>query len=62
MSRTTRKIPGTQETRRMMRSATQAFCVRYGTHMCITLLPEESHILIMIRLSRIRRNDPVMKK
>ena len=57
---TTRKHPGTQETSRMMIFATQAYRIRYGTPICATLFLDESHILVMITLSRTRRNDPAM--
>ena len=56
---TSRKLPGTQETRRLMRFATQAYRIRYGNAIFVTFSPDESHNLLMIRLSRTRRNDPV---
>ena len=54
-----RKLPGTQETRRLMRFQTQAFRIKHGTPLLITFSPDESHNLLMIRLSRTRRRDPV---
>ena len=56
---TCRKLPGTQETRRLMRFITQAYRIRYGTAIFVTFSPDESHNLLMVRLSRTRRNDPV---
>lgn len=56
-----RKLPGTQEARRAIRFQTQAFRIRYGTPLFITFSPDESLNLLMIRLSRKRRNDPIFK-
>ena len=61
IAHTSRKLPGTQETRRLMRFITQAYRIRYGIAIFVILSPDESHILLMIRLSRTRRNDPVWK-
>ena len=38
-----------------------AYRIRYDTHIFITLSSDEGHNLLMIQLSRTRRNDPVMK-
>ena len=54
-----RTLPGTQETIRIMRCQTQALRIKYGTPLFITFSPEESHNLLMIRLSRKRRSDPI---
>ena len=59
IAHTCRKLPGTQETRRLMRFMTQAYRIRYGTAIFITFSPDESHNLLMVRLSRTRRSDPV---
>ena len=56
---TSRIIPGTQETRRQMRFDTNAFRVRYGVPIFVTFSPDESHSLLMLRLSRTRRNDSI---
>ena len=56
---TVRKLPGTQETRRLMRFITQAYRIRYGTAIFVTFSPDETHNLLMVRLSRTRRHDPV---
>ena len=56
---TSRRLPGTQETRRLMRFDTHANRVRYGVPIFVTFSPDEAHNLLMIRLSRTRRNDPV---
>lgn len=44
-----------------MRFQTQAFRIKYGTPLFITVSPDESHNVIMVRLSRTRRNDPVFQ-
>ena len=56
---TTRKMSGTQETRRQMRFDTNAFRVKYGVPIFVTFSPDEKHNLLMMRLSRTRRKDPV---
>ena len=43
-----RKLPGTQETRRMMIFITQAYRIRYGTAIFVTFSPDESQNLLMI--------------
>ena len=57
---TSRKLAGTQETRRQMRFDTHAMRVRYGVPIFVTLTPDEGHNLIMLRLFRTRRKDPVL--
>ncbi len=57
---TTRKMSGTQETRRQMRFDTNALRVRYGVPIFVTFSPDEKHNLLMIRLSRTRKKDPVL--
>ena len=42
-----------------MRFDTHAYRVRYGVSLFVTLSPDESHNLVMIRMSRTRRSDPV---
>ena len=56
---TCRRLPGTQEVRRLMRFNTNAMRVRYGVPIFVTFSPDEAHNLWMVRLSRTRRNDPV---
>ena len=56
---TSRKIPGTQEVRRVMRFQIQGYRIRYGVPIFVTFSPDEGHNLLMVRLSRTRRNDPV---
>ena len=56
---TSRRLPGTQEVRRLMRFNTNAMRIRYGVPIFVTFSPDEAHNLLMIRLSRTRRNDPV---
>ena len=57
---TTRKVAGTQETRRQMRFETNALRVKYGVPIFVTFSPDDKHNLMMIRLSRTRRKDPVL--
>ena len=59
-SHTTFKIPGTQETMIIMICATQAYSIRSGIQIVVTYSPDESHKLLMIMLSRTRRNDSDM--
>ena len=49
-------------TRIMIRFANQAYRIWYGTPMFVSCSPDASHLLLMIRLSMTRRNDPAMKK
>ena len=44
-----------------MRCQTHAFRIKYGTPLFITFSPDESHNVLMLRLSRTRRNDPVFQ-
>ena len=57
---TTRKMSGVQETRRQMRFETNALRVKYGVPIFVTFSPDEKHNLLMIRLSRTRKKDPVL--
>ena len=59
LEHTSRRIAGTQETRRLMRFNTHANRVRYGVPIFVTFSPDEAHRVSMLRLSRTRRNDPV---
>ena len=57
----TRKIPGTQEVRKLMRYQTHACRIRRGVPIFITISPDEKHNMLMLRLSRTRKSDPVNK-
>ena len=57
---TSRKVGGCQETRRQMRFDTHALRVKYGVSIFVTYSPGEAHNLLMVRLSRTRRSDPVL--
>ncbi|CAK0853990.1 unnamed protein product [Prorocentrum cordatum] len=46
---------------RVMRFETNALRVRYGVPIFVTFSPDEGHNLLMVRLSRTRRQDPVHK-
>ena len=56
---TSRRLPGTQEARRSMRFDLYAMRVKYGVPIFVTFSPDEAHNLVMLRLSRVRRKDPV---
>ena len=56
---TSRRLAGTQETRRLMRFDTNALRIRYGVPIFVTFSPDEAHNLLMVRLSRTRDGDPV---
>ena len=43
-----------------MRFDTNALRVRYGVPIFVTFSPDEAHNLLMVRLSRTRRSDPVL--
>ncbi|CAK0868048.1 unnamed protein product [Prorocentrum cordatum] len=58
---TSRRLPGTQEARRVMRFETNALRVRCGVPIFVTFSPDEGHNLLVVRLSRTRRQDPVHK-
>ena len=53
-----RKIPGTQEVRRVMRFEIQGYRIRYGVPIFVTFSPDEAHNMLMVRLSRTRQKDP----
>ena len=58
MRSTCQHIPGTQETRRIMRHELMAYRVLFGTPIMVTFSPNERHNTLMIRLSRVRLSDP----
>ncbi|CAE7580167.1 unnamed protein product [Symbiodinium sp. CCMP2592] len=61
LSHTARKVPGTQEARRIMRFEIQAMRIRYGTPIFVTVTPDEAHSLLYVRMSRHRRSDPIRR-
>ena len=44
-----------------MRFQIQGYRIKFGVPLFITISPDESHNLLMVRLSLTRRNDPVVK-
>ena len=54
----TRKIPGTNEVRTLMRYDTHAARIAQGVPLFVTLSPDEKHNLFFIRMCRTRTNDP----
>ena len=61
LSHTARKVPGTQEARRIMRFEIQAMRIRYCTPIFVTVTPDEAHSLLYVRMSRHRRSDPIRR-
>ena len=59
MRHTAHGLPGTQEARKRMRFEIQAMRIRYGVPLFVTFTPDEAHQLLFIRMSRVRRSDPV---
>ena len=59
MRHTAHGLPGTQEARKRMRFEIQAMRIRYGVPLFVTFTPDEAHQLLFIRMSRVRRTDPV---
>eukprot|EP00973_Karenia_brevis_P086138 11946561-Karenia_brevis.AAC.1 len=57
----TQKIAGTNETRTIMRYDTHAARIAHGVPLFMTLSPDEKHNLLLIRMCRSRRRDPVTK-
>ena len=57
---TTQKMSGTQETRRQMRFDMTAMRVKYGLTIFVTFSPDEKNDLLLLRMSRTRRKDPVL--
>ena len=58
----TSQIPGTMEIRKIMRYATHAGRIRRGVPIFVTWSPDEKHNVLMLRLSRARRNDPLRQE
>ena len=53
-------IEGTNEVRTIMRYDTHAFRIAHGVPLFVTISPDEKHNLLIMRLSRARRNDPAV--
>ena len=53
-------LPGTQEARRQMGHVGTGFNFVYGSGIFMTISPSERHNGLAIRLSRYRRNDPLV--
>ncbi|CAK0903535.1 unnamed protein product, partial [Prorocentrum cordatum] len=58
---TSRRLAGAQEARRVMRFETNALRVRCGVPIFVTFSPDEGRNLLVVRLSRTRRQDPAHK-
>ena len=56
---TSSRIPGTMEVRKLMRFATHAGRISKGVPEFVTWSPDEKHDVLMLRLSRSRRKDPL---
>ena len=59
LEHTTRQIKGTMEVRKMMRYETNAGRVRRGVPIFVTWSPDEKNNVLILRLHRSRRNDPI---
>ena len=57
-----RKIEGTNEVRTLMMYDTHAARIAHGVPLFFTMSPDERHNLIMVRMSRSRRKDPVNRR
>eukprot|EP00972_Heterocapsa_arctica_P115196 16446517-Heterocapsa_arctica.AAC.1 len=53
-------LPGTQQIREKMGHALFGSRVFYGECLFLTISPSERHSGLALRLSRLRRNDPVL--
>ena len=56
-----RNIPGTHEIRKTMRHQTHAYRVAYGTSIFLTFSPSERDSALMLRLARVRAQDPALR-
>ena len=56
-----RNLPGSQESRRLMRFDTQALRILYGVPIFVSCSADESHKLLTIRFARTRQHDTLFK-
>ena len=56
-----RQIKGTMEVRKLMRFETNAGRIRRGVPIFVTFSPDEKHNVLILRLHRSRKNDPIHK-
>ena len=56
-----RHLPGSKSARHMMRFYTQALRILYGLPVFVTVSPDESHNLLLIRFARTRQHDTLFK-
>ena len=57
-----KQLPGTQQLRRLMGHRQFGARVVYGDCIFITISPNEQHSALVLRLSRLRRNDPYVQQ
>jgi len=55
------KIPGADDVRKYMRFDTQAYRIRYGVPIFVTISPDDKCNLLVLRMSRTRISDPIVK-
>ncbi|CAJ1327813.1 unnamed protein product, partial [Effrenium voratum] len=55
-----KNIPGTHEVRKTMRLQTHAYRVCHGTSIFLTFSPSERDTALMLRLARVREEDPAL--
>ena len=59
LEHTSRQLKGTMEVRRTMRYQTNAGRNRRGVPIFVTFSPDEKHSVLLLRLHRSRKNDPI---
>ena len=59
LEHTSRQLKGTMEVRKLMRYDTNAGRIRRGVPIFVTFSPDEKHNVLMLRLHRSRKNDPM---
>ena len=59
LEHTGRQLRGTMEIRKLMRYQTHAARIRRGVPIFLTFSPDEKHNMLMLRLHRARKHDPV---
>ena len=59
LEHTSRQLKGTMEVRKLMRFETNAGRIRRGVPLFVTFSPDEKHNVLMLRLYRARKHDPI---
>ena len=61
LEHTSRQLKGTMEVRKLMRYDTNASRIRRGVPIFVTFSPDEKHNVLMLKMHRSRRHDPIHK-